>query len=235
MVKNEMRRVLFQEGKEKFIEFGEVSLDNFLEDGFLKDIPVVGSLFTAIKVGKTIKEYHFTKKLIRFISKLNNEVIEDDKLEEFKMRLYQDEEYASKVTETIFISIERLDKEIKAEVYARLFSKYIEGIYSWDDLIYHTDVIEQLFISDFTVIQKLISINKKIKIDDLAVKNLKVDKIRGSIERMRGIGFVSITTTTHEAVQSYYKSSIILSKLGAKFYNCCIHGIDFSIDKMSIG
>jgi len=156
--------------------------------------------------------------------------LDEDKLQRFKERMLKNQKYANKLTEVIFISIERFDNEIKAEVYARLLSKYIEEVYSWDDFIYYITAIEQMYINDFTVLQKLICINEKIRIDDLSVKDFNLDKIRSSIERLKSIGFVSLSTTTNEAVQNYYKSSIIVSDLGTKFYENCIHGIDFSIE-----
>ncbi|MCB2356906.1 hypothetical protein [Clostridium estertheticum] len=230
MIKDEMIKVLVEGGKKEIIDIGELILDDFLQDGFLKKLPVVGALFSVIKIGKTIKEYHFSKKILRFIVKFNDGTLDEDKLQIFKEKMLGDCKYANKVTEVIFISIERFDKEIKAEVYARLLGKYIEKIYSWDDFIYYTTVIEQMYINDFSVLQKLICINEKIKIDDLSVKDFNLDKIRGSIERLKSIGFVSITTATNEAVQNYYKSSITLSCIGAKFYENCIYGMDFSIE-----
>lgn len=48
----------------------EASMDSILSDGLLKEIPIIGSVVNLIKVGLTIKDRLFFKKLIIFLREI---------------------------------------------------------------------------------------------------------------------------------------------------------------------
>lgn len=48
-------------------DIGEVVLDSALEDGVLKDIPIIGAIVGAYKCIRNIDDMLFTKKLIAFL------------------------------------------------------------------------------------------------------------------------------------------------------------------------
>ncbi|WFB70047.1 hypothetical protein [Chryseobacterium sp. WX] len=58
-------------------DINEVVLDSFLEDGIVKDIPILGLVSKAINFGNTIQERLYTKKLLTFLKQLENTKQED--------------------------------------------------------------------------------------------------------------------------------------------------------------
>ena len=52
-------------------DIGEVTLDSFMQDGIIKDLPIVGSFFSAIKISGDIRDRIFVEKLKSFIENIN--------------------------------------------------------------------------------------------------------------------------------------------------------------------
>jgi hypothetical protein len=222
MLKENMIEVMKEETKSEIANYAEIGLDLFLKDGVLKDIPIVGSLFSVLKVGKTVKDYHFSKKIMAFIFELQTNKHDKDKYEQFINKMKSDDSYATKVTEVVIVTLDRLDKSYKARVFATILVAYINDLYDWDEFIYLSMVTEHLFVNDFTTLSILIKLNKGIKIDDFVVKSIKKDILRASIERLRNVGFISLSANTYEAVATYYKSKIEASAQGTRFYCNCL-------------
>ena len=53
-------------------EYAEIGLDAVMEEGVLKDIPIVSTAIALYKIGNSIKERHNLKKLLIFINEINN-------------------------------------------------------------------------------------------------------------------------------------------------------------------
>ena len=64
----------------------EVGLDSIIEDGLLKDIPIVSVAVALYKIGTSIKDCHNLKKLSIFINEINRNVCDDQKREEYKQK-----------------------------------------------------------------------------------------------------------------------------------------------------
>ena len=43
-------------------DFGEFTLDSFIQDGIIKDLPIVGSAFSIVKIGVDIRDRIFRRK-----------------------------------------------------------------------------------------------------------------------------------------------------------------------------
>ena len=54
-----------------------------LEDGLLKDIPLLSTAISIYKIGNSIKERHNIKKLNSFLNELNNGIVDDCQREEY--------------------------------------------------------------------------------------------------------------------------------------------------------
>ena len=61
--------------KDMIIDSAEIALDNFLEDGVLKEIPFFGSLYKGIKAIIGIKENIFAKKIYKFLIEIRQFIL----------------------------------------------------------------------------------------------------------------------------------------------------------------
>ncbi|HWW40790.1 hypothetical protein [Pedobacter sp.] len=113
------------------VDYAEIPLDSFFEDGFLKEIPIIKSIYAAYKIGVGIKEFYFTKKFMTFLREFHSYEIDNRKLEEFKQRFKEDKEYRHKTTESLIIYNDAFLQVEKSKILAKLFAAHVEGHFDW--------------------------------------------------------------------------------------------------------
>ena len=94
-------------------DIGEVMLDSVLEDGILKDIPVIGAIVGAGKCIKNVSDILFTKKLIAFLFELRD--TDSSEREEAILTWEQEAQYRIRVGEALLNMINRCDDTQKAK------------------------------------------------------------------------------------------------------------------------
>jgi len=57
-------------------DFAELSVDSILQEGVLKDIPIVSTLISLTKVGISINDKLFLKKILYFINNIKDVPVE---------------------------------------------------------------------------------------------------------------------------------------------------------------
>lgn len=138
----------------------EVGIDNFLDDGILKEIPIVKSIIGAKNIGIAIRDKIFIKKIVSFLYEIKSIPEEDRK--KFIERLNKDPKYSYKVGEKLIVIIDRLDDYDKPKLVGKLFRYTIEGKIDYDIFIRLSSVINNCFLSD---LPKL----KSFKIDNQSI------------------------------------------------------------------
>lgn len=114
------------------IEYAEMGIDDFLADGILKEIPIVKTIYSAGKLGFSIKERFFVKKLLVFLKELRMNKLSEEKLNDFKNQFDNDARHRTKVTEHLIVHIDSFLNVDKAKVFANLFRAFIDGKFTWD-------------------------------------------------------------------------------------------------------
>jgi hypothetical protein len=105
-------------------DLAEVGLDQLLQEGVLRDIPVLGTLVGLYRTMGIVRDRIFATKVIRFLVGLSNTPIKDR--EQF---LEEHDEPAKRreLGETLVLVLDRLDDMQKPEALARLFAAYLQG------------------------------------------------------------------------------------------------------------
>ena len=67
-----MSQSITEECSELVSSISEVTLDSVLEDGLLKDIPIIANAISIYKLGTSLRERHELLKLYHFVKSLNN-------------------------------------------------------------------------------------------------------------------------------------------------------------------
>ena len=98
---------------------GEVAIDAIIEDGVLRDIPIIGSIVGTGKCIKNVSDVLFTKKLIAFLFELRD--TDAHEREEAIERWENDARYRVRVGETLLNMINRCDDTQKAKWLSKLF------------------------------------------------------------------------------------------------------------------
>jgi hypothetical protein len=103
-------------------EYAEVGIDQLLEDGFARDVPVLGTLLGLAKIGVSIHDRLFSKKLLKFLGPLAS--IEASDRADMIDRLERDPSYGRKVGEHLVELIDRIEVHRKPQMLARVFLAY---------------------------------------------------------------------------------------------------------------
>lgn len=104
-------------------DLAEASLDNILDDGFIKELPVFGTLLNIIKTGYSIRDKIFAKKILKFL--IGSSGISSLEREDFFNRINEDNNVNEKLGETLIVLLDRIEDLTKAEMLGRAFKSLI--------------------------------------------------------------------------------------------------------------
>lgn len=82
-------------GFDLLTQAGELTIDSFLKDGLLKDIPIVGTITKLVSVGIGIKDFLFLRKVQSFLMTLDR--VPEEKREKFVDEINASSEKREKV------------------------------------------------------------------------------------------------------------------------------------------
>lgn len=104
-------------------DIGEIMIDAVLNDGVLKEIPIIGTIVGVGKCIKNVYDIRFAKKLIAFLIPIKD--VSTEKRVEAIKRWEEDENYRGQVGDTLLGMIERCDDAVKATWLSKLFYELV--------------------------------------------------------------------------------------------------------------
>lgn len=181
-------------------DINEVVLDSFLENGIIKDIPILGLISKALNFSNTIQERLYTKKLLSFLKQLENTKQEDREKEINKID--ENKNYKTKVGEKLLYIISEADDCEKAEYIGILFRHFLQGILLYDDFIRCVNCINKTNIVDL----------------NLFIKESFIERyINSNIENYLNTGL--ITQEYNDPLNKNYKNNLLTyEKAQIKYY-----------------
>ena len=135
-------------------EFAEIGLDTIMEDGILKDIPIISTAISLYKIGSSIKERHNLKKLLIFLNEINKGIVGEEKLKKYREKFQSNEKFRNQEIEYLLVLIDRYIDYDKPQMLAKLYLAYLDGIIFWEELIKYAEVIDRFLIGDLQELQK---------------------------------------------------------------------------------
>jgi hypothetical protein len=134
-------------------EATEVIVDSLLEEGALRDLPVISSLIGVAKTWGTVKDHIFAKKLLAFLKQVatfeNGEAIAAVRKWEHEHGFNED------VGETLVELLDRVDGNIKPRWIAIALKHYAEGSVTWEDLLRINNAIVRVLTCDLPILDSL--------------------------------------------------------------------------------
>lgn len=127
-------------------DVNEIILDSFLEDGFVKDLPIFGLFFKGKNLVSTIQEKLFYKKIFTFLKELENTSSTDREKETEKID--NNPNYKTKVGEKLLFIINENDDCEKAKYVGILFKEFINQNLNYNDFIRLSHSINKTNIID---------------------------------------------------------------------------------------
>lgn len=168
-------------------DVAEQVLDNFLKDGFIKDIPILGHILKLWRGGKDISSYLFTKKLLRFLGPMSK--IPENERQNFLIELSNDLDHRKEVGEHLLLLLERMDDLQKPEILAQIFSHYIEGKISYIEFKELGYAVDHCTVKDILTLQKNIEFQPNRYDEGVGAHVFNFDS-NSSASRLSGTGMI---------------------------------------------
>lgn len=124
----------------------ETLLDSFLNDGVLKDIPLISTIIGLSKTGFKINDALFAKKIIYFINEIEH--ISNDKVNEMINEIDDSDSFKIKVGEKLLYIIDKSDDHEKSKIIGKLFKAFLEKTIDYDLFLRCSKVVERVMIDD---------------------------------------------------------------------------------------
>lgn len=132
------------------IEFIDVGIDQVINNGLLKDIPIFGIGYNVFEIARNITEQFFLKKVLLFLYQIKD--IPQGKREKFVKEL-ENENQSNRVGEKLLNYINRLDDINKAEIIGKLYKALIQKNISQSDFFRLTSYVDKSFIDDLMILK----------------------------------------------------------------------------------
>ncbi len=137
-------------GADLLQEAAEFSLDALLEDGIVKDIPVVGTIAKLYSAAMGAQGYVFAKKIRTFLVELKS--VPEEEREAFTQKLEKDKEQKERTAETLIVLLDKLDDMKKAPLLARAFAGYMREYFDFSTFQRLAAAIDRCLVSDLPIL-----------------------------------------------------------------------------------
>lgn len=127
-------------------EILEFTIDQIVDEGILKDIPVVGWIAKGVSVTRSISDRIFHHKVLRFLMAL--EKTDQRDRQEFLNNVKEDPSFRRKVGEHLIVVINKIDAFEKTSLLAKCFDHFITEDIDFDYFIDLSNIIERTPLSD---------------------------------------------------------------------------------------
>lgn len=160
----------------------ELGIDSFMEDGVLKDIPIVSTIVSGLKIAKNINDRNLLKQTLTFIKEFNSGNINKDNYIAYKSTIENNYQKCEEELGRILILLNNfIDKE-KSIILAKLFKSYINKEIIWNEFCEYSEIINRIFIQDIYILIKIY--NKEIDYNG-------IDE-RFRLERLIAVGLIYV-------------------------------------------
>jgi len=112
------------EYKELLTDFSELAIDAILEDGVIRDIPVLGSLVGLVRGGISIRDRIYAKKILRFLLEFKD--IPREEIQAQIDKLTTNPKERQRLGEHLLLLLDRLNDMEKSALLAKAFLAFLE-------------------------------------------------------------------------------------------------------------
>tara|TARA_R110001592_G_scaffold74778_2_gene226835 strand:- start:4152 stop:4841 length:690 start_codon:yes stop_codon:yes gene_type:complete len=132
--------------KSSTLSLAEKMLDGNLDDGIIKDIPVLSTLIGIGKTFNNIRDYLFAKKLVSFLSGLEN--MDPNKRAIELNQINSNLNYQQQVGEKLLFILDRCEDQTKAFYVAKLFVAFLSKDINYNEFLEACAILERCFLND---------------------------------------------------------------------------------------
>lgn len=136
-------------------ELGELGIDRLLDDGILKDVPILGSLLSIGNTFGTVRDYFLAKKLLSFLNELSS--LSEAERNKMIGKLEDDNEFEANIGEKLVELLSRVDSDRKPTLIAKAFKLYAQRKINYIDLQRVNYAIERFQFCDLDEFKQFVT------------------------------------------------------------------------------
>jgi hypothetical protein len=144
MEENKFNQIIKSDSFAAASDIAEISIDTLIDNEIVKDIPLIGIISKLLSIGTTINDRLFTKKLLHFLSELEN-INQNLILKEIQY-IDDSQKYSQRVGEKLLEIITRIDSDEKPKIIGRLFKNFLLKKISYSQFLKLSHLVENIFI-----------------------------------------------------------------------------------------
>ena len=103
-------------------DISELAIDAVIQNGLLKDIPIVGTIVGFCKLGMNLRERNLLKQTLNFINEFNNGTIDPEKLRKYQEEIKANPKKAEEELGRCLLILNSTIETIHSKIQGRLFS-----------------------------------------------------------------------------------------------------------------
>ena len=208
--------------KETLPDIAEIAVDSMLEDGILKDIPIINSFLAAGMLFGDIRNAFLTKHVLVFTQQLNNGTILQEKIKQHYEELEKNPKKKLQELEIILQSLSKNKKYIQDKILANFYSAYCnpDVDFNWTDFELMSQITEGLFPYD------LVELHKIYRAGDL--KSGEFDTYAAM--RLSALGLITYDSgalTWASTISNETPNKVTINKIGKIFWKLGMTGIGY--------
>lgn len=131
----------------------EVGLDAVMDEGILKEIPLLSTVAGIYKIGHTIKERHTIKQLALFVTELNKGCVDKNKKNRILEKLNGNQQQSKQEIEYILVVLDSYLEYEKPKMLAKLYMAYLEQRIDWTQFSMYAAILRTLLSQDVKILQ----------------------------------------------------------------------------------
>lgn len=189
-------------------DIAELGIDSILNEGTLKNIPVVSVLLGVKNTAQSLHDRNLLRQTLAFIDEFNKGNIDEEKKQKYKKKIEDSPKKAEAELGRVLIILNQTIELDKSKILASIFRAYVNEKIDWKIFCEFSEITRLFFVSDFYDL-------KCIYYHDSEAVELSY-----GIDRLAALGLVKITTNP-EIVSGGLGSrrSVELSRIGGFYYS----------------
>lgn len=148
-------------------DLAEVGLDAVMDDGILKDIPILSTVVGLYRIGHTIRERHTIKQLALFVAELNKGCADDRRRKQLLEKLNSDTRKSKQEIEYILVVLDNYLEYEKSQMLAKLYIAYLEETITWAEFAEYASMVKQLIPGDLKLLEERHMVRKQSQCAEL--------------------------------------------------------------------
>lgn len=194
----------------------EAGIDTFTSEGFINEVPIISTAISIYKIGNSVRERHYLKKLAAFVYGLQLGIQDEALRQHYIKRIQDDSNQRDRELEYILIIIDRYIQTDKTQKLASFYLSYLNEDLSWDEFAKCAEILDRMLPGDYKELlnHKWEGVEDK-QISDSLLRLVSFGLVYSLAKDVSVINTVGSITVPSANIKDY-----ILTAFGAKFVNC---------------